>query len=98
MLKHRSIYRYPLRLDSADQRNVASVAKESGRTINQVLVTSVRKGLPLAREALCQAKGKISNVKPLPDSVWRHIYSHKDEFDRIPRRALAKSQSQREPE
>jgi len=97
-MKHDTTYRYPLRLDPTDKRSVDAVARETGRTINQVLVTSVRKGLPLAREALGRGTGRITNVDPLPDATWRRLYSHKDEVDGCSGDRLRAAQSQREPE
>ena len=97
-MKQSSIYRYPLRLNRADKKNVDAVARESGSTINQVLITSIRKGLPLAREALRQGRGRIANVDPLPDEIWRRIYCHEDEMDSVSAHDLRLAQSQREPE
>jgi len=97
-MKQTTTYRYPLRLDRADKRSVDAVARETGRTINQVLVTSVRKGLPLAREALGREGGRIANVDPLPDAIWRRLYSRKDEVDGCSGDGLKEVQSQREPE
>jgi len=97
-MKQNTVYRYPLRLDRADKKSVDAVARESGRSINQVLVTSVRKGLPLARQALAPARERLTNVAPLPDAVWRRIYSRKDEVDDFSGQELRAVQSQREPE
>ena len=97
-MKSNVAYRYPLRLDREDKKSVDAVVKASRRTINQVLVLSVRKGLPLAREALCQATGRITNVEPIPDKVWRKIYSRKDEVDECSGDDLKAAQSQTEPQ
>ena len=82
-MKHSATYRYPLRLARTDKRKVDAVARETGTTINQVLVISVRKGLPLARKALCKDTDRITNVEPLPDKVWRRIYMGEDELDSL---------------
>src|SRR5438128_2352181 len=97
-MKHSSIYRYPLRLHQRDKKNVETVARVTGSTINQVLVTSIRKGLPLAQEALSQQSQRITNVDTLPDHVWRRIYTHKDELDGLNDDDLRAVQSQKEPE
>ncbi len=97
-MKKTKIYRYPLRLDSEDKRKVEAVVRASGRTINQVLTLSVRKGLPLAREALCSEAGRLTNVEALPDEVWRRLYSQKDEVDKSSAGELKAAQSQSEPE
>jgi len=97
-MRHKTTYRYRLRLDPADKQSVHAVARETGRTINQVLVTSVRKGLPLAREALGRGAGRITNVDPLPDAVWERLYSRKDEVDGCSGDELRAAQSQRESE
>jgi hypothetical protein len=91
-------YRYPLRLDRKDKQSVDAVVRATGRTINQVLILSVRKGLPLAREALCPASERITNVEPIPDEVWRRIYSRKDELDEWTGDDLKSAQSQAEPQ
>ena|SRR5579859_7820848 len=91
------VYRYPLRLGQLDKRNVEAVVRASGRTINQVLTLSVRKGLPLAKEALCADAGRLTNVEPLPDRVWRRIYSRRDEVDQCSGEQLKAAQSQSEP-
>jgi hypothetical protein len=90
-------YRYPLRLDRKDKQSVDAVVKASGRTINQVLVLSVRRGLPLAKEALCRTAERITNVEPVPEEVWRKIYSRKDEVDQFSGDDLKAVQSQTEP-
>jgi hypothetical protein len=91
-------YRYPLRLDPEDKRSVDAVVGASGRTINQVLVLSLRRGLPLAKEALCPEPSRLTNVKSVPDAVWRRVYSRKDELDDLSSEQLKAAQSQREPE
>jgi hypothetical protein len=93
----KAAYRYSLRLDRKDKRSVDAVVKASRRTINQVLVLSVRKGLPLAREALCWTSERITNVEPIPDEVWRRIYSRKDEVDEYSGEDLKAAQSRAEP-
>jgi hypothetical protein len=90
-------YRYPLRLDRKDKRNIDEIAKASGRSIGQVLTLSIRKGLPLAREILCADSDKITNVRPLPDVIWRRIYSQKDEWDESAMDVIESLQSQTEP-
>ena|SRR5438309_4674513 len=91
-------YRYPLRLDRKDKQGVDAVVRATGRTINQVLILSVRKGLPLAREALSRTAGRITNVEPVPDETWRRIYSRKDELDNSSSDEIKSVQSQNEPQ
>ena len=90
-------YRYPLRLDRQDKKNIDEVVKSSSRSISQVLTLSLRKGLPLAREALCPDSQRVSNVEPLSDRVWKRIYSRKDEVDECSAEQIRLAQSQREP-
>jgi len=97
-MKTTKVYRYPLRLDRADKRSVDAVVRASGRTINQVLTLSVRKGLPLAKKALCPDSGRLTNVQPVPDEVWRRIYSRRDELDDYSGDLLKAVQSQSEPQ
>jgi hypothetical protein len=97
-MKRAKVYRYPLRLDQLDKRKVEAVVRASGRTINQVLTLSLRKGLPLAKEVLCADAGKLTNVEPVPDQVWRRIYSRRDEVDQCPGDQLKAAQSQSEPQ
>jgi hypothetical protein len=97
-MKRTKVYRYPLRLEQLDKRKVEALVRASGRTINQVLTLSVRKGLPLAREALCADQSRLTNVEPVPDRIWRRIYSKKDEVDECSGQQLKAVQSQREPQ
>jgi hypothetical protein len=97
-MKRAKVYRYPLRLDQVDKRSVEALVRASGRTINQVLTLSVRKGLPLARQALCIDAGKLTNVEPVPDQIWRRIYSRRDEVDKCSGEQLKAAQSQSEPQ
>jgi hypothetical protein len=96
-MKRTKLYRYPLRLEQIDKRRVEAVVRASGRTINQVLTLSVRKGLPLAEQALCADAGRLTNVEPVPDRVWRRIYSRSDEVDECSGEQLKAAQSQSEP-
>jgi hypothetical protein len=91
-------YRYSLRLDAEDKRRVDAVVKASGRTINQVLVLSLRSGLPLAEDALCRKPDRLTNVEPIPDEVWRRIYSRGDELDGLTGHQLKAAQSQEDPQ
>ena len=97
-MKPRTVYRYPLRLDDGDKRRIEAVVRASGRTINEVLTLSVRKGLPLAKQALCPEDQCLTNVRPLPDKVWRKIYSRHDEVDDCSPKQLKSIQSQAEPQ
>lgn len=91
-------YRYPLRMPGEDSIALNDLVKESGHSINDVLLLAIRKGLPLAREALKRDTGRITNVDPLPDKVWRRIYSRPDEMSKVTGKQLAASQIQTEPE
>jgi len=96
-MKGAKAYRYPLRLDREDKHNIDEVVKTSGRSISQVLILSLRKGLPLAREALCPGSGRVTNVEPVPDHVWRKLYTKKDEVDECSAEQIKSVQSQSEP-
>src|SRR6266404_2145798 len=91
-------YKYPLRLPREDELEVAALVRHSGQSINSVLILSIRKGLPLAREALGQASGRVTAVDPLPKSVLKRIYAEKDELSGVSAKELVKFQSQTEPE
>ena len=91
-------YNYPLRLDHHDGAAVAQVVKETGQSINSVLALSIRKGLPLARQALIQPLPRVTGVDPLPDQVLRRAYAQADDLDRITARRWRKFQTQQEPE
>jgi len=93
-----TLYRYPLRLDRQDKKRVDAVVSATGRTINQVLVLSVRKGLPLAEAALTPPPSRVTNVEPIPESVWNRVYSRKDEMDDYSSEDFSALQSQSEPE
>jgi hypothetical protein len=91
-------YRYPLRLSVEDETAVARVVKQTGQSINQVLVVSIRKGLPLALKALCHEAGRVTAVDPLPDEVLEQAYSLPDDLDGVSAARLARFQSRRKPE
>jgi len=91
-------YRYPLRLPLEDEPQIAELVKKSGQSINSVLVLCIRKGLPLASQALCQAGGRVTTVDPLPESVLERVYAEKDELAAITAEQLTRFQSQTEPE
>jgi len=80
-----------------DSSAVAELVKGSGQSINDVLLLAIRKGLPLAREALRIQSGRITNVEPLPEKVWRRIYSQPDELAGVPPEQMSASQIQNEP-
>ncbi len=81
-----------------DSSAVAALVKDTGQSINDVLVLAIRKGLPLAREALRTQSGRVTNVDPLPDKVWRRIYAQPDEISKVTPAQLAASQIQTAPE
>ena len=97
-MKSRTAYQYPLRLDKRDGAAVAQIVKETGQSINSVLALSIRKGLPLARQALARAPGRVTTVDPLPDHELRRIYAAPDELAGVSADQLAKFQSQKEPQ
>jgi hypothetical protein len=97
-MKSKTAWQYPLRLDKRDGARVAQIVKETGRSINSVLALSIRKGLPLACEALMPPPRRVTAVDPLPDEVLRRAYAEPDEFEGVSARQLAKSQTQKEPQ
>jgi hypothetical protein len=97
-MKSRTAYQYPLRLHKKDAAAVAQIVKETGQSINSVLALSIRKGLPLARQALARPHRRVTTVDPLPDHVLRRAYGEPDELDGIPAHQLAKFQSRKEPQ
>ena len=91
-------YSYALRLDRGDEKAIAAVVKETGLSINSLLVLSIRKGLPLARESLAKNSSRVTTVNPLPDHVLRRAYLVPDDSESVSAKQLAKFQSQKEPE
>jgi len=63
----------PLRIDPKDRQQLRALAEESGHTINDVVSLALRKGLPLARAALCPL-GRLTNVEPLDDAALDRCY------------------------
>jgi hypothetical protein len=98
MSKTAKDYKYPLRLPREDKPAVTELVKQSGQSVNAVLVLCIRQGLPLARQVLCRRSGRVTAVDPLPESVLERIYAQKDELDGITARQPMKFQSQPEPE
>ena len=98
MSKPAKEYKYPLRLPRKDESEISDLVKRSGQSINSVLVLCIRKGLPMARHALCRDNGRVTGVDPLPVAVLERIYSKKDELDGVTAQQLAAFQSQTEPE
>jgi hypothetical protein len=90
-------YRYPLRLGAEDKQHVDALVRTSGRSINDVLVLSLRRGLPFVREALSPLGERLTTVKPLSEATWHRVYSQKDELDAISSAHLRAAQSQRKP-
>ena len=90
-------YKYPLRLPREDKPKIAKLVKESGQSTNSVLVLCIRKGLPLAREALSETSGRVTAVDPLNTSMLERIYGQKDELEGITAEQLLGFQSQTEP-
>ena len=97
-MKAKPNYQYPLRLDRQDGAAVAQIVKETGQSINSVLVLSIRKGLPLARQALARSSRRATAVDPLPEAVLRRAYAEPDELEGISAHQLMKFQSQQEPQ
>jgi hypothetical protein len=97
-MKPKTAYQYPLRLDKRDGAAVAQIVKETGQSINFVLALSIRKGLPLARQALVRPPRRVTVVDPLPDHLLRRAYAEPDELDGISADQLARFQSQKEPQ
>jgi len=91
-------YRYPLRLPLEDEPAIAELVKQSGQSINSVLVLCIRKGLPLVRQALSCDNKRVTAVDPLPESVLERIYGERDELEGITASQLMSFQSQTEPE
>lgn len=58
----------------------------------------IRKGLPLARQALGQGTGRVTTVEPLRETVLERIYAGKGELEGIAAEQLLTFQSQPEPE
>ena len=90
-------YKYPLRLQPEDESRISKLVESSGQSINSVLVLCIRKGLPLARQALGQDTGRVTAVDPLPESVLERIYAQKDELEGVTAEQLLAFQSQTEP-
>ena len=91
-------YNYALRLDRTDEKAIAAVVKETGLSINSILVLSIRKGLPLASQSLAKPSARVTTVDPLPDHILRRAYAVPDDAESISAEQLAKFQSQKEPE
>lgn len=72
-------YRYPLRMPAKESADLHSVAKQTKHSINDVLLLAIRKGLPLAKAALSQDAGRITNVDPLPDRVLSRLYRQRED-------------------
>ena len=91
-------YKYPLRLPSADEPEIAELVKISGQSINSILVQCIRRGIPLVRQTLHQDKGRVTVVNPLPRSVLERIYEGNDELSDITAQQLSEFQIQQPPE
>jgi hypothetical protein len=91
-------YRYPLRLPKSDRSALAAVVKRTGHSVNQVLVVSIRKGLPLALAALSGPAGRVTAVEPLAEAELERAYAHTDDSEGVSAAALAGFQSQGRPD
>ena len=90
-------YGYALRLPKKDKSAVSRVAKETGQSINSILVLSIRKGLPLAQAALSAPLSRVTGVDPLPEEILRHAYLETED-ERATGKQFFKFQAQQEPE
>jgi hypothetical protein len=97
-MKRTGEYGYALRLPKKDKSAVSRVAKETGQSINSVLVLSIRKGLPLAHTALAAPLSRVTGVDPLPDKILRRAYQLPYDSEQASAEQLLNFQSQREPE
>ncbi len=86
------VYRFSLRLPPEDQPAIEAVVRESGTSINDVLVLAIRKGLAGARHALCADRGRVCAVEPLPEEVLDRIYRQPDD-DEAGTRAFQRAQA-----
>jgi hypothetical protein len=91
-------HRYPLRLPKADQSALQAVVKQTGHSVSQVLVLSIRKGLPLALEALSAPAPRVTTVEPLTEAELERAYARSDEAEEVSAAALAAFQSQGRPD
>lgn len=89
---------YALRIPAQEAKELAQAQEISGQSINQLVMLCVRRALPEVISNFVSKSGRVTNVKPLPDAVWRKIYSRKDELERVSARQLAAFQSQEAPE
>lgn len=69
----------------------------SGQSIHQLVRLCVRRALPEVISNFVGKSRRVTHVKPLPDAVWRKIYSRKDELAGVSARQLAAFQSQKTP-
>ena len=96
-MKKAEEYGYALRLPKKDKSAVSRVAKQTGQSINSVLVLSIRKGLPLAQAALSPSPNRVTGVDPLPEQVLRRAYQEIDD-EKATAEQLLRFQAQQEPE
>ncbi len=89
---------YALRLPKKDKSAVSKVAKQTGQSINTILVLSIRKGLSLAQESLSAPPARVTGVDPLPETVLRRAYRLPDDSEQTSAEELLNFQSQQEPE
>ena len=74
-------YAHATRFESAEKAALKLSARRTGQSINQLIVSCVRRSLPEVTAELSQHRGRITNVDPLPKEVLERIYSRPEDAE-----------------
>ena len=72
-------HQYPIRVEPSDKSALEKASRQTGQSINQLVVLCVRQALPYVRAALSKDTGRITNVDPLPPAISKRLYSEPDD-------------------
>lgn len=72
-------HQYPIRVEPSDKSALEKASRQTGQSINQLVVLCVRQALPGIRAALSRESGRVTNVDPLPAAVSKRLYSEPDD-------------------
>jgi hypothetical protein len=82
-------YKYPARFPGEVKALLEVAAKETGLSVNQLIVRCVQEYLPALRAEASRKSGRVTNVDPLPDKVMKEIYAQRQDDDESIRRFIA---------
>ena len=72
-------HQYPIQVESSDQSALETASRQTGQSINELILLCVRTALPGLSAALSGESGRVTNVDPLPEAASKQLYSQPDD-------------------